>query len=318
MNLRRTEKGDRLSEMTRGHGGSTACAPAKMTFFPFPSGDGQSNEITVGIVDGCPPNDGTFFSFAGPVITMQVGRPAVIRQRREDQSHAWTWVRGDLSLIPGGWGTTSWTETTLEFFQVELGPELVRRAAGGAGADVDLRCLFSFDDPLSRELVSSMVAEAQAQGAAARMYVESAGVVLAQRLLSLSRRPVAPMPRPGLPPAVLRRAKEFLHDEMNRNPGVIELSAVVGMNVHHFSRMFKRSTGLSPHQYLGNIRLERAKRLLAEGRARIIEIAYEIGYENPSQFSEFFRKRTGLSPSEFRRTVHGPRIQPRESEGRGL
>ena len=90
-----------MSEMTRGHGGSTACAPAKMTFFPFPSGDGQSNEITVGIVDGCPPNDGTFFSFAGPVITMQVGRPAVIRQRREDQSHAWTWVRGDLSLIPG-------------------------------------------------------------------------------------------------------------------------------------------------------------------------------------------------------------------------
>ena len=95
---------------------------------------------------------------------------------------------------------------------------------------------------------------------------------------------------------VLRRAKEFLHDQMNRNPGVTELSAAVGMNVDHFSRMFKRSTGLAPHQYLGNIRLERAKRLLAEGRASIIEIAYEIGYTNPSQFSAFFRKRTGLSP----------------------
>ena len=222
-------------------------------------------------------------------------------------SAAWTWVRGDLSLIPGGWGTTSWTETTLDFLQVELGPELVRRAAGDAGADVDLPCLFSFDDPLCRELVSSMVAEAQAHGAAARLYVESAGVVLAQRLFSLSRRPVTPVPRAGLPPAVLRRAQEFLHEEMNRNPGVTELSAAVGMNVHHFSRMFKRSTGLSPHQYLGNMRLERAKRMLADGRTRIIEIAFEIGYENPSQFSEFFRKRTGLSPSEFRRSVHGPR-----------
>ena len=79
----------------------------------------------------------------------------------------------------------------------------------------------------------------------------------------MTRRPVAPTSRPGLPPAVLRRAKEFLHDEMNRNPGVTELSAAVGMNVDHFSRMFKRSTGLAPHQYLGNIRLERAKRLLA-------------------------------------------------------
>ena len=90
---------------------------------------------------------------------------------------------------------------------------------------------------------------------------------------------------------------------MTRNPGITELSAAVGMNVDHFSRMFKRSTGLAPHQYLGNIRLERAKRLLAEGRVPIIEIAYEIGYANPSQFSAFFRKRTGLSPSEFRRSV---------------
>jgi AraC family transcriptional regulator len=113
----------------------------------------------------------------------------------------------------------------------------------------------------------------------------------------------APAPRPGLPPAVLRRAKEFLHDKMNRNPGITELSAAVGMSVDHFSRMFKRSTGLAPHQYLGDIRLERAKRLLAEGRTPIIEIAYEIGYANPSQFSAFFRKRTGFSPSAFRRNT---------------
>ena len=91
------------------------------------------------------------------------------------------------------------------------------------------------------------------------------------------------------------------------SPGITELSTAVGMNVDHFSRMFKRSTGLAPHQYLGNIRLERAKRLLAEGRAPIIEIAYEIGYANPSQFSAFFRKRTGLSPSEFRRSLQTAR-----------
>jgi AraC family transcriptional regulator len=117
-----------------------------------------------------------------------------------------------------------------------------------------------------------------------------------------------PGSRPGLPPDVLRRAKEFLHEEMNRNPGITELSTAVGMNVDHFSRMFKRSTGLAPHQYLGNIRLERAKRLLAEGETQIIDIAFEIGYANPSQFSAFFRKRTGVSPSEFRRSVQAARI----------
>jgi AraC family transcriptional regulator len=259
------------------------------------------------VVEDVPPTDGTFFAFAGPVLTLHLGRPLTIRQRREHLSHEWTQTRGDMSLIPGGWRTTVWSEEKTDFLQLELGPEFVRRAAGGSANDVEVPCLFSFGDPVCRELTLSMVAEAQEHGPAARMYVQSAAVVLTQRLLSLKGRSVTPAPRPGLPPAVLRRAKEFLHEEMPRNPGINELSAAVGMNVDHFSRLFKRSTGLAPHQYLGNIRLERAKRLLAEGRAQIIEIAYEIGYANPSQFSAFFRKRTGLSPTEFRRSVQTAR-----------
>jgi AraC family transcriptional regulator len=135
------------------------------------------------------------------------------------------------------------------------------------------------------------------------MYVESAAGVIAQRLLRLGRRRSIPRPRAGLRASVFERAKEFLHDEMSRNPGVAELAAAVGMSVDHFSRMFKRSTGVSPHQYLCNLRLERAKLLLADDRAPIIEIAYEVGFSNPSQFSAFFRKRTGLSPSAYRRAA---------------
>jgi AraC family transcriptional regulator len=275
-----------------------------MTMFPFPARDGDAKEsgVTLSVVEQLPPTDGTFFAYGTHVLSLHMGRPLSIRQRREDMSHAWTFRRGDLSLIPAGWRTTVWTEGEADFLQVELGPELVRRATGGGHRDIDLPCLFSFEDTLCRELAISMVAEAQVHGPAARLYVESAAVVLAQRLSSLNHRQGA-APKAGLPPSLLRRAKEFLHDEMSRNPGITELSSAVGMNVDHFSRMFKRSTGLAPHQYLGNIRLERAKRMLAEGRAPIIEIAFEIGYSNPSQFSAFFRKRTGLSPSEFRRST---------------
>jgi AraC family transcriptional regulator len=293
-----------LSEINHGHSGPSACALARTTIIPFLPGDRKDAGVTIGIVEDCPPTpEGAEFAFEGTVMTVHLSRPLSIRQRREDLSHGWTFSRGDLSLIPAGWHTTSWTEKNANFMQVELGRDLVRRAVGGAARDVDLPCLFSFDDPVCRELGLSMLAEAQADGAAARMYVESAAVVLAQRLMLLNRRPTSRAPRQGLAPLVLRRAKEFLHDEMNRNPGVTELSAAVGMNVDHFSRMFKRSTGVAPHQYLGTIRLERAKSLLAQGRAPIIEIAYEVGYANPSQFSAFFRKRTGLSPTEFRRSA---------------
>jgi AraC family transcriptional regulator len=300
-----------LSEILHEHLATTACAMAKTSAFAFPPRDGKGGGVNLAIVEDLPPSDGTSVSFRGHVLSVHLGRPLAIRQKREDISHAWTFTRGDLSLIPAGWRTTVWTEKPADFLQVELCPDLVRSAAGGTGRAADMPSLFSFDDAVCRELLLSMAAEAQAQGPAARMYVESAAVVLAQRLLTRDRQRVATPPRPGLPPAVLRRAKEFLHDQLYRNPGVTELSAAVGMNVDHFSRMFKRSTGLAPHRYLDNIRLERAKQLLAEGRAAMIDIAYEIGYANPSHFSAFFRKRTGLSPTEFRRTVLASPGSPR-------
>ncbi len=274
-----------------------------MRMFVYPPQVGDQTGVTLSIVEPMPCADGTSFALDSHGMALHLGPPVPVRQRREDTSRAWTFKRGDLTTLPAGCRTTVWTEAPAHYMAINLGPDLVRLAAGSSGRDVEVPSIFTFEDSLCRELALSMVAEAEAHGAAARLYIESAAVVIAQRLVLRGVGRVTPRPRPGLPPAVLRRAKEFLHERMNRNPGVTELSAAAGMSVDHFSRMFKRSTGLAPHQYLSDIRLERAKRLLAEGRAPIIDIAYEIGYANPSQFSAFFRKRTGLSPSAFRRNT---------------
>lgn len=275
----------------------------QMRMFVYPPQVGDQTGVTVSIVEPMPCADGTSFALDSHGLALHLGRPVPVRQRREDTSRAWTFTRGDLTALPAGCRTTVWTEAPAHYMAINLGPDLVRQAAGLSGREVEVPNLFSFDDPLCRELALSMAAEAETHGAAARLYIESAAVVIAQRLVLRGIGRVTPKPRPGLPPAVLRRAKEFLHDRMNRSPGITELSAACGMSVDHFSRMFKRSTGLAPHQYLSDIRLERAKRLLADGLTPIIEIAYEIGYANPSQFSAFFRKCTGLSPSAFRRST---------------
>jgi AraC family transcriptional regulator len=281
----------------------TTSAFGQMRMFVYPPQVGDQTGVTLSIVEPMPCADGTSFALDSHGLALHLGPPVPVRQRREDTSRAWTFTRGDLTALPAGCRTTVWTEAPAHYMAINLGPELVRQAAGSTGRDVEVPNIFSFDDPLCRELSLSMAAEAEAHGSAARLYIESAAIVIAQRLVLRGVGRLTPKPRPGLPPAVLRRAKEFLHERMNRNPGIAELSAAVGMSVDHFSRMFKRSTGLAPHQYLSDIRLERAKRLLAEGRTPIIEIAYEIGYANPSQFSAFFRKRTGLSPSAFRRST---------------
>jgi AraC family transcriptional regulator len=292
-----------LSEMPARTHSPENCVVSKATVFSYQPSPWHDGAVKLTVVENLPPSDGAEFEPTTHAMALHLGRPLAVRQRRADVSRTWTFTRGDLTLIPAGCRTTIWTKETAHFLQIDLGDALVQQAAGPASRDVEVPCLFSFEDPVCRELSLSMLAEAESDGPAARLYVESAAVVLAQRLLSRGSRPARAARRRGLSPGVLRRAKEFLHDAIDRNPGIGELSAAVGMNVDHFSRMFKRSTGVAPHQYLGEIRLERAKRLLASGRAPIIEIAYEIGYANPSQFSAFFRKRTGQSPSDFRRSA---------------
>jgi AraC family transcriptional regulator len=306
MQVSDARKGVRLSEIIPQELGAVPQKHCSASIFPFPPTGESDGGVTVTLFDRVPPLDGCARTFAGHVLAVHRGRPLPIRQQREDLHHEWTFTRGDLTLIPAGWETICWTQQISGPLLIEIDRAFVRRAVPEADREVEMPCLFSFDDPVCRELSLSMLAEARAHGAGARLYVESAAVVLTRRLSRMTVRPVAPISsKSGLPVAILRRAKAYLHDEMNRNPGVAELSAAVGMNHHHFSRMFKRSTGLAPYQYQSNIRLERAKQLLAEGCSPIIDIAFETGYSNPSQFSTFFRKRTGVSPSDFRRRAGG-------------
>jgi AraC family transcriptional regulator len=267
-----------------------------------------SNEldaVRVALVDEFPPCEGYVRTGAAHLMVMHMSRPARLRQRRDGRLYEGMFSRGDLTLIPAACQTLCWTKEAVDLLHVEIDPAFASTAIESGlrepSLGPELPCLFRFDDAVCRELALSMLHESKTQGSAARMYLESAATVLALRLHGLAGRALAPAPRAGLPERVLSRAKEFLHEEMARNPGVAELSRLVGMNVHHFSRMFKRSTGLTPHRYLNQVRLERAKRLLANGAMMIIDVALDTGFATPSQFTAFFRKHTGLTPSQYRR-----------------
>jgi transcriptional regulator GlxA family with amidase domain len=72
--------------------------------------------------------------------------------------------------------------------------------------------------------------------------------------------------------------------------------------------MFKRTTGESPSQYFIGLKMERAQVLLRETRKAVIEIAFEVGYSNPSHFAQIFRRETGRSPAEYRGNFESPRL----------
>ncbi|OCT16770.1 hypothetical protein A8709_08915 [Paenibacillus pectinilyticus] len=94
---------------------------------------------------------------------------------------------------------------------------------------------------------------------------------------------------------------EHLDEELSRE----ELAASVYLNPAYLSRLFKKETGLSISEYSLKIRMEKAKKLLAESNDKISYVAEQAGYSHFSFFAKMFKKYTGLSPQEYRKNFQG-------------
>lgn len=96
------------------------------------------------------------------------------------------------------------------------------------------------------------------------------------------------------------RARDYLHDEVSRGPTLDELARVAGLSRAHLARAFSSTFGISPHQYLLNLKIERAKAELARG-ASVTDACFAVGFESLGSFSSCFHRRVGMAPSEWRR-----------------
>src|SRR3989449_8253862 len=104
----------------------------------------------------------------------------------------------------------------------------------------------------------------------------------------------------GLPEYRLRRVAQYVQDNLHRELRLAELSGLVHMSPCHFARLFKQSTGVSPHRFLVQRRIEQARALLAAHTLPIAEIARSVGFRTPSHFATTFRRVSGITPSVYR------------------
>jgi AraC family transcriptional regulator len=98
----------------------------------------------------------------------------------------------------------------------------------------------------------------------------------------------------------LRRAVEFMHDNYSRELSLEEIAEAAYLSEYHFARLFKQITGVTPHVYLASLRLEGARKLLAETVLPIGQIASMVGYQSQSHFTKIFKSVTGVTPRTYR------------------
>jgi AraC-like DNA-binding protein len=101
----------------------------------------------------------------------------------------------------------------------------------------------------------------------------------------------------------LKYIKDYIEDNLAEELAIANLAALVPMSQFHFARAFKTLVGEPPHRYILQRRIERAKVLLKVTRLSSAEIAYQVGFSNPSHLSAQFRKLLGVTPKQFRDRV---------------
>lgn len=107
-----------------------------------------------------------------------------------------------------------------------------------------------------------------------------------------------PLPALGKELAAVKRAKEYLTENFSTNVSLETLAKIAYLSPFHLLRAFRKTVGLPPHEYLINLRIERAKQLLAQG-CQIADVAYEIGFCDQSHLNRQFKRIVGVTPGQY-------------------
>jgi AraC family transcriptional regulator len=176
-------------------------------------------------------------------------------------------------------------------------------ACDGISGEVELRPQRKFSDDRLRALVAAVNAERVLGFPSGRLFLDSIEQALAVALVDgyAVRRCTVRTYRGGLGAARLRRIKALIQARIEDEVTLVELAQSVELSPAYFARMFHRSTGETPHQFVLRQKIERAKEMLRSADARVIDVAVACGFKTQQHFAQVFRHVCGASPTEYRR-----------------
>jgi len=213
---------------------------------------------------------------------------------------------GLFTFVPAQCATEWLWEEEVELLGIDISLALLEQTAIASGnkvpQQIELIDRFAICDPFLEQLAFAISAESDNDAANNRLYLESLQTVLVTHLLrnhcSLSI--TTPSAAGKLSQGKLNLVVGYIQDHLNLNIGLTELSEMVQLSPDHFRKLFKQSTGLSPHKYLLQCRIERAKQLLANEQLAIAEIGQRVGFFDQSHFTNTFRRHTNYTPRQYR------------------
>lgn len=243
------------------------------------------------------------------LITVYMGAPSRQQSLLSGRNYNILQTAGNVAVISAACALRSWyDEAEQDDVYLHLEPEFVRQVALGADMNPDkIEIITTLDSrsPLIESMARMAFDELQRDDdvAATNLYADSLANLLAIQLLreySSDRLPPAKQYVNGLTNKRLKLVLDLIESDLSEDLSLKVLASAAGLSEYHFLRLFKQSTGLTPHQYVISQRIERAKELLQKTQMTVTEIAYLLGFSTPAHFTHHFRRKTGITPREMR------------------
>ncbi len=218
---------------------------------------------------------------------------------------------GSIWVCPVGLGagTISITAPIPETLHLYLSATLFRRLSHDFNLigepERSIRYVAGVRDEVIEQIGRSILAEMTEETAANPVFVETAALALAARLIHKYRDTGASSPPSvgvhKLDHARLRRVLDYISAHIADEITVTDLAGIAGLSIFHFARLFTLAVGVSPRRYICRMRLEQAMAEIAGGRSSLAKIAFDARFSSQASFTRAFRRAAGMSPGAYRR-----------------
>lgn len=239
------------------------------------------------------------------VIMTYIGTMQRLERRSERSVAVGTARSGVITIIPAGSSARWDIPGSVNVVQLFLPQVELKRVAADVNktGSTGLSERTGHPDPMTSRLLMCAADSLDGSKVIDVLFRQQLTDLIATRLLSAHTAMGSTYlpPLGGLSPTALRRAIQRLRSDSDADISLAALASDAGLSRFHFCRSFKESTGLSPHAWLRQHRLEQAMRMLRDANASIVSVAAALGYGSQTAFAAAFRRLTGETPSVWRR-----------------
>jgi AraC family transcriptional regulator len=211
---------------------------------------------------------------------------------------------GGLCITPAGQSISAFWDKPLDNLGMFLAPDFVEKTAAENrfSPKFDFYDEVSDRDPLVQHIALTLLDEYNNENREGNLYADSLINTLTLHLLKnySNAKGIMENMSGGLSGYKLNRVKEFINANLEEDLSLADLAAIADLSQFHFARSFRKSTGLTPQQFVTEQRIERAKQLLAKDDLPIVEVGLQTGFKNQSHFTTLFRKYTKFTPKTWR------------------